>query len=72
MLLAGEAARLALALVYLLEEIIYKWKQGRDEAMDISFYFLLQVVIMFRKQRNEGKRKKSATSPTHQQKRVRI
>lgn len=49
MLLAGEAALLALALIYSLEEIIYNCEQGREKQWISFFYFLLQVVIIFKK-----------------------
>lgn len=79
MLQAGEAALLAPALIYSLEEGDFLQVEARQgKAMDISFYFLLQVVILFKKQKNQGKTKKNTTSqrknttpPSHQQNTVR-
>lgn len=72
MLLAGEAALLAPALIYSLEEgkfLQVEVRQGK--AMDVSFYFLRQVVILFKKQKNQGKTKKNTTSPSHHKNTVR-
>lgn len=54
MLLAGEAALLAPALTYSLEEGEWTWKQveaRQGKAMGFSFYFILQGVILFKKQK---------------------
>lgn len=58
MLLAGEAALLAPALIYSLEEGDFLQVEARQgKAVDISFHFLLQVIILFKKQKNQGQRK---------------
>lgn len=60
MLLAGKAALLAPALIYSLEEGEFLQVEARQgKARDISFYFLLQVVILLEKQENHSKTKKN-------------